>query len=520
MRRAMPVSAGTKPPMPSPSRHAEPSRQAEPSRPAEAACPAAPEELPSRRDVLLGIAAGVAALEPLAAAAQAAPVPAAAAKADGVPTTLLEAKPAFVEFTPGKVTELWAFGGVTPGPELRLRKGEEFRLKLVNSIGQPTSVHWHGMRVANEADGVAGLTQDAVPAGASGEIRFTPPDAGTFIYRPATIGLAAQQAERGMAGVVVVEETSPVAVDLDKVIAVDDWRLAEDGQVEPFGAIEDRAGSGRLGNVLTVNGARSPLKITAPPGARIRLRIANLCGARIMRIRFDGLKAYVVSVDGQPTDTFEPLRSILPFAPGSRYEVIADLPLDPGITIALTALIGQGMPLAQIVTDGPAITQKRPALPPVAPLGENRLLPGAIPLEKSQRVDLVIEGGGKPGPDGRIAWSGDPARIYTVNGVPGATAPDRAFGKPLVSVKRGTPVVIAIANRTAGPKVLHVHGHCFRLLHALDDGWEPYWLDTMIMPENQTARIVFVADNKGKWLIGSSILEHLDAGLSTWFEVT
>ena len=87
-------------------------------------------------------------------------------------------------------------------------------------------------------------------------------------------------------------------------------------------------------------------------------------------------------------------------------------------------------------------------------------------------------------------------------------------------MKKGTPVVLAITNRTAGPKVLHTHGHCFRLLHAMDDGWEPYWLDTIILPENQTARVVFVADNKGKWLIGSSILEHLDGGLSTWFEVT
>ena len=80
--------------------------------------------------------------------------------------------------------------------------------------------------------------------------------------------------------------------------------------MEPFGVVEDRAGAGRLGNILTVNGARGPFKITAAPGARVRLRLANLCGARIMRIRFDGMKAYVVSVDGQPTDTFQPLRSI------------------------------------------------------------------------------------------------------------------------------------------------------------------------------------------------------------------
>jgi FtsP/CotA-like multicopper oxidase with cupredoxin domain len=487
--------------------------------------PETPEPPPSfprtsRRAVLTGLASAAAALAaPRAALAQAA-APAAAAKADGMPTVILEAKPAFTEFTPGQVTDLWAFGGATPGPELRLKKGEEFRAKLVNGIGQPTSLHWHGMRIANEADGVAGLTQDPVAPGTGYEMRFTPPDAGTFIYRPATIGLASEQSDRGLTGVVVVEEQVPAPVDLDKVIAVDDWRLGPDGQAEPFGGIDDRAGAGRLGNLLTVNGTRHPFKITAQPGARIRLRIANLCGARIMRIRFDGLKAFVVSVDGQPTDTFEPLRSILPFAPGSRYEIIGDLPMDPGVTINLMALIGPGLPLAQITTEGPPITQKRPPLAPVAPLGENKLLPAAIPLEKSQRVDVLLEGGGRPGPEGRIAWTGDPARIYTVNGVNGANAAERAFGKPLVSVKRGTPIVFALSNKTTGPKVMHVHGHCFRLLHALDDGWEPYWLDTLILPENQTARIVFVADNKGRWLLGSSILDHLDAGLSGWFEVT
>jgi FtsP/CotA-like multicopper oxidase with cupredoxin domain len=478
-------------------------------------------EAPTRRDALTvlagAFASAAAGLAPGDALAQ---QPPAAAKADGMPTVLLEAKPAFVEFNPGKVTDLWAFGGRTPGPELRLRKGEDFRFRLVNGIARPMSLHWHGMRIANEADGIAGLTQDPVAPGAGLDLHFVPPDAGTFIYRPGAIGSTGEQAERGLSGVVVVEEAAPAPVDLDQVLAVDDWRLAEDGQMEPFDSVEDRAGGGRLGNLLTVNGARSPFKITAAPGARVRLRLANLCNARIMRIRFDGMKAYVVSVDGQPTDTFEPLRSILPFAPGSRYEVIADLPLDPGVTMSVTALLGAGLPLAQIVTDGAAITQKRPPLPPVAPLGENRLLPAAIQLERSQRVDLVIEGGGRPNPDGRIEYKGDPARIYTVNGVAGATGLDKPFGKPLVSVKRGTPVVLALSNKTAGPKVLHTHGHCFRLLHAMDDGWEPYWLDTIILPENQTARVVFVTDNKGRWLIGSSILEHLDAGLSTWFEVS
>jgi hypothetical protein len=113
----------------------------------------------------------------------------------------------------------------------------------------------------------------------------------------------------------------------------------------------------------------------------------------------------------------------------------------------------------------------------------------------------------------------NPQRIWTVNGVSGPVAGDR-FGKPILSVKRGTPIVLAMTNRTAFPQAIHIHGHSFRLLHSFDDGWEPYWLDTMILLENQTQRITFVADNSGRWLIGSTVLERLDTGLSCWFEVT
>ena len=79
--------------------------------------------------------------------------------------------------------------------------------------------------------------------------------------------------------------------------------------------------------------------------------------------------------------------------------------------------------------------------------------------------------------------------------------------------------MLALVNATAWPQVLHVHGHDVRLLHPLDDGWEPYWQDTVTVPEGRTLRIAFVADNPGRWLIGSTVLERLDAGLSAWFEV-
>jgi FtsP/CotA-like multicopper oxidase with cupredoxin domain len=95
-----------------------------------------------------------------------------------------------------------------------------------------------------------------------------------------------------------------------------------------------------------------------------------------------------------------------------------------------------------------------------------------------------------------------------------------AKGKPLFSVARGRPVVLALTNRTAWPQVLHVHGHAFRLLHPLDDGWEPYWLDTVQIPEGRTLRVSFRTENPGRWLISSGVIERFDAGLWGWFEVT
>ncbi len=437
---------------------------------------------------------------------------------EAVATVHMDAKPAFVEFQPGIVTDIWSFGGRAPGPELHLRRGEEFKARLVNNTMRPLSLHWHGMRIANDQDGVAGLTHDPLAPGAGLDLRFSPPDSGTYIYRPMVLGGSGEATDRGLAGVAVVEEAAPPPVDRDIVVAVDDWLLTSDGHHAPFGDPAERAGVGRLGTVVTVNGVRTPARITVPPGGRIRLRLANLCNARLMRIRFDRLKAYVIAVDSQPTDTFEPLRATLPFAPGTRYDVLIELPSEAGATGDVVALIGNGLPLVNIVTEGEAATRKRPVFPAIAPLAENKLLPASIPLQRAQRVDMLIEGGARPG-SGGLEYKGDPQHIWTVNGVSGPTMGER-FGKPLVSVKRGATIVVAAMNRTSFAQVLHVHGHSVRLLHPFDDGWDPYWMDTITISEGQTVRFAFVADNKGRWLIGSGILERLDTGLSAWFEVT
>ncbi len=90
-----------------------------------------------------------------------------------------------------------------------------------------------------------------------------------------------------------------------------------------------------------------------------------------------------------------------------------------------------------------------------------------------------------------------------------------------MSVKRGAPVVLALEERDAGScSPFHLHGHVFRLLHPFDDGWEPYFLDTVQVPENRTSGSRSTPTTRAGGLLASTVLERFDAGLWTWIEVT
>ncbi len=90
--------------------------------------------------------------------------------------------------------------------------------------------------------------------------------------------------------------------------------------------------------------------------------------------------------------------------------------------------------------------------------------------------------------------------------------------RPLFATERGRTVVMALDNRDARSHVVHLRGHHFRLLDRLDDGWKPYWLDTILVRPRQTERIAFVADNPGRWLIEHRAIDG-PAALGNWFEV-
>ena len=302
----------------------------------------------------------------------AAPPAVPATPAAEAPALVAGPSPARLKPEPAQETPIWAFNGKNAPPVLRVKLGESARLRVENRTERPLALHWHGVRNQNAMDGVGGVTQAPIAPGASFTYAFTPPDAGTFLVRPLVVGGASEPSGRGLAGFLVVEEKAPPAIDRDIPLLMQDWRLQDDGGLLPFGQTAFAAAGGRLGNLVTVNGKPAPEAIEARPGSRLRLRLGNACNARATRIRFDGLKVYVAGVDGQPTDTFEPLRATLPFPPGTRYDLLLDLPAEAEAKGSITALVGNGLVLATLITKGEPITEKRS---PIAPIGDNNCSP-------------------------------------------------------------------------------------------------------------------------------------------------
>jgi FtsP/CotA-like multicopper oxidase with cupredoxin domain len=401
-----------------------------------------------------------------------------------------------------------------------VRQADGLRVRVGNGLPQATDVHWPGIRLPNAMDGAPHLTQMPIEPGASFDYRFVAPDAGTFWYHSHL--RSSEQLGRGLYGALIVEEPAPVAVDQDIPLVLDDWRLGDDGQIhESFGLAMDASHAGRLGQYLTVNGQDS-LDIPVRQNQRLRLRLINAANARVMQVRLDRHRATVMALDGQPTEAFELRNSRIILSPGSRADLFVDATLDAGATAPLVLEYGRGeeLPFARLTYRGDA-ARSRPLDPPKA-LPANPL-PERINLADAYRLNVPLDGGAMSmmmrggmmggGMMGGMAGSG----MFWALANRSSSGHD---GPPLFRVKRGRPVVLTLGNRTAFPHAMHVHGHHFRVLERLGDGWKPYWLDTVLVDVEQTERIAFVADNPGKWMIHCHMIEHQETGMAAWFEVT
>ncbi|MRU16176.1 multicopper oxidase family protein [Roseovarius sp. A21] len=427
----------------------------------------------------------------------------------------LTAAPATRQLAPEgyAATDVWAFNGQVPGEMLRYTQGDTLDVRLVNALeAQDTTIHWHGLRLPNAMDGVPDLTQAPVAPGETFDYRFKLNDAGTFWYHPHTN--SAEQVSRGMAGVLVVEEPEAPDVDDDRVLVLDDWRIAEDAVIHPsFGAWHDMSHAGRLGNYITVN-ATPEHRQTVRPGTRLRLRLVNTATARIFDLRFRGLKAWVVAHDAMPLDTPERVDRVT-LGPAQRTDLIVDITAEAGDEAILASVEREGtFALATFPVAGTA-QRTRPAPLPLPPNDMPQ-----IDLENARAVPLLMEGGAMRGlPEGGtyegkkmdMGALADAGQFWAFNGQVGMG------DTPLLAASMGETIRVPITNNTAFPHAMHLHGMHFR--EVFGEGFGP-WRDTILVAPGETREVVFNAHNPGDWMFHCHMPSHQMSGMMNWIRVS
>lgn len=395
-------------------------------------------------------------------------------------------------------TDVWAYNGTIPGPVFRIQLGETIRVNFTNLLPQPTSVHWHGVRVPNAMDGVPGVTQQAIATGNTFIYEFTPKDAGTFWFHPHV--RSAEQIERGLSGVLIVEHPHEPRYSRDLVLVLDDWLLRRDGKIyEAFVTRHDLAHDGRWGNVLTVNGQFQP-SITAKAGERIRIRMINVANGRVFAPAFPDLSPEVIAVDGMLTARPFPLGRF-PMAPGNRIDVDLVIPkTSPGKQFKIVDVFSeQGIPLAFLEIDPEKSTETPAFQSPRA--GHFPDWVGAINAPVSHEYVLDAKRGGPYG----IAWTIDG------NAWPSGTG---------IELRSGRFSRLRLVNNSYRLHPMHLHGQFFRLL-ARDGNatFEPYWRDTVLIGPKESIDIGLVPLDTGDWANHCHILEHAEAGMMTVLKV-
>ena len=393
------------------------------------------------------------------------------AAAQGRRSLMLHAKAGAIALRLGEAnTPIWSLLGPAPERDISLKRGDELEITLANELPMAAVLNWHGLDGVPAAEPLAAR----VPLSQGGKETFVIPlrHAGTLMCDLRLLGDG--QARPSPARALVVGENEPVAVDRDEVFLIEDWRLKPDGTaiapgIEPRDAMP----------LYTVNGLIAP-DIPTRSNERLRFRFINGCQRAVIALKIEGHDIRVMALDSQPAEPFPARGGALVLAPGTRVDAFIDAKAAPGSISPILLHDGkEARPIARLVASkGPPLRDE--ALPAAPPLPSNGL-PDRLDLKSALRVDLTLGGGSQAG------WV-----------TPGSLAGSAA---PAFRTKAGRTVVLALSNRGGIAEVFHLHGHHFRLLDRLDDGWKPFWLDTVAIEPGQTQRVAMSAEHAGRWLM-------------------
>lgn len=389
------------------------------------------------------------------------------------PSTLV-ADEAPVVLTSGAVVDAWTFGG----SGIRVTEGDVVDVRLINRLDTAsTTVHWYGIDVPNAMDGVAGVTQDAVPPGGEFSYRFPVVRPGTYWFRAHQN--AGVQVSRGLFGAIVVEPRGGARADVDETVLIHDWPT-------------------RTGDALAFGTADRMQQRTVRPGSTVRLRVVNTESSS-QEVRVTGAPFGLAALDG--TDLHEPgelTTERIAIGGGGRADRTLRMPEGP-VRLA-TGGDGPGLVLSP---DGATTID---SAPPGELLDITRYgRPAPTPFGPTDHVDRehrirIGEGVGFSG--------GGPDYLYTIND---QVWPDVA---PLV-VREGELVRVTVVNAGLSEHPMHLHGHHVLVLRR--DGrpasGSPLWLDTLLVRPGETWEVAFRTDNPGVWMDHCHIPFHATSGM-------
>ncbi len=373
----------------------------------------------------------------------------------------------------GRSVAGFTVNGTSPGPEIRARRGQLVEVHLRNeSVAAGVALHWHGVDVPNAMDGVAGVTQDAVPVGGEFTYRFVADRAGSFWYHSHQV--SNPQVAGGLLGSLVVTPKSGIAQRVD-VSAI----------------------AHTYGGLRTINGKAEDLGVEARPGERVRVRITNTDNGS-MQVWTSG-SFRLLAVDGtevnRPTEASD--RAVTLTA-GARADIEVQVPSNgSAVRVQLSK--------ASAVIVGP---QGAEVPVPPQPGEELDLLTygspaqlGFDPAQATRRFDYLI--GRRPG-----FVKGRPGMWWTING--------HVFPNvPMFVVRERDVALVHIENRSSEVHPMHLHGH--RMVVVARDGvaatGSPWWVDSLNVAANESYDVAFVADNPGIWMDHCHNLKHAADGM-------
>jgi len=408
----------------------------------------------------------------------------------------LEAKPTDWEISPGHVVAGYGFNGQVPGPTIEARVGDTLVVQLKNSLPEPTTIHWHGLRVPANMDGTE-MTQHPVEPGASFEYRFRLPDAATFWYHPHIN--ETEQMERGLYGALVVRSLAEPDLDRERVLIFDDLKLDRKGNIAKFGGLIQRS-KGRTGQIRLTNGKTGP-EFEMSAGQVERWRVLNASSARYVRLSIGDRPFTILGTDGGLIPAPVTVRDAI-LAPAERLDLAVG-PFSEGENIAVDSLpYDRGHHIEQegghyaTVRVGPS-APSRAKIPEVlrhidplvtGQVTPNRTVPLGVKMSLRRGVYWTVEG--------EVHHQGDPVRV-------------------------GELQVWDVVNETVMDHPFHLHGFFFQVLEV--NGEPPpalSWKDTINVPQKGRARIAWLPDDRpGSWMYHCHILEHHAAGMMAMFDV-